>query len=613
MKTKLLFATLFCLVGLGTKAQSFSPALATMLQDTLTFIGSFPGTKGASLSVTCPGQGTWQGIVGVSHAGVPINSNMEFALESNSKLFTSVILLKLQEDNLINLDNPISLYLPTYLNVNPNITIRQLLNHTSGIADPFANQPFLDSLDAAPARVWTPVEVLSWVGSPNFAPGTGFNYSNINYILAGMVTENITGFHISRLIRDSILTPLNMDSTFFDVKETVLGVKAHQWKAAADVTAISKVAFMSAVSAAGAMYSTASEMAQWYSALMNGQIINANSLAQLTDFTVLSGNYYGLGFKRQTINSTTIWGHDGRSDFSKSRIFYDPCMKILVCGLCNSNPGGIDGIAASLHGVAMRHLPGCTGNIIGQGTVCQGQNAVPYSVSAIARADSDTWTLPGGASGNSNTNSINVDFGLAATSGNISVKGINIYGESVTTLFPVIVNTGCAPLPVSLINFDLQTLDKKTIRLFWSTATELNTDYFFVEKSSNAVSWETLTKVKAKGNSTTIENYSTIDFNPFYETTYYRLKQVDINGSVSFSKILSNSITLNSSIIIYPNPASNKISFIETQNEIEIFNSTGQIVVPKKRQVKAVAIEHLPNGIYFIKTDKARYQFILNH
>lgn len=613
MKTKLLFTIIFALVGLGAKAQPFSPALATMLQDTLTFIGSFPGTKGASMSVTCPGQGTWQGTVGLSHAGVPINSNMELALESNSKLFTSVILLKLQEDNLINLDNPVSLYLPSYPNVNPNITIRQLLNHTSGVADPFASQPFLDSLDAAPNRLWTPVEVLSWVGLPNFAPGTGFNYSNTNYILAGMVAQSVTGFHISRLIRDSILTPLNLDSTFFDVQETVLGFVAHQWKNSVDVTAISKVSFMSAVGSAGAMYSTSSEMAQWYSALMNGQIINAGSLAQMTNFTVLSGNYYGLGFKRQNINSTTLWGHDGRSDFSKSRIFYDPCMKILVCGLCNSNPGGIDGIAASLHGVAMRHLPGCTGAIIGAGTVCQGQNAVPYSVSAIARADSYIWTLPAGAIGNSNTNSITVDFGPAAASGNVTVKGINIYGESITTSFPVTVNTGCFPLPVSLINFDLQTLDKKTIRLYWSTATELNTDYFSVEKSTNAVSWRALSKVKATGYSTTIQNYSTIDFNPFYGITYYRLKQVDVDSKIYFSKILSNSITNNTGITVYPNPASNQINFTEIQNEIEIFNSTGQIVIPKKQHVKSVAIEHLPNGIYYIRTDKTNYRFILNH
>lgn len=604
---------MFSIFGSVAKAQSFSPALATMLQDTLTFIGSFPGTKGASMSVTCPGQGTWQGTVGLSHTGVPINSNMEFALESNSKLFTSVILLKLQEDNLINLDNPISNYLPSYPNVNSTITIRQLLNHTSGVADPFASQPFLDSLNAAPGRLWTPIEVLSWVGLPNFAPGTGFNYSNMNYILAGMVAQSVTGFHISKLIRDSILTPLNMDSTFYDVQETVLGVIAHQWKNSVDVTAISKVSFMSAVGPAGAMYSTSSEMAQWYSALMKGQIINAGSLDQMTNFTALSGNYYGLGFKRQIQNSTVLWGHDGRSDFSKSRIFYDPCMKILVCGLCNSNPGGIDGIAASLHGVAMRHLPGCTGVITGSGTVCQGQNVVTYSVSAIPRADSYIWNLPGGATGNSNTNSIAVNFGATATSGDISVKGINIYGESPTTSFPITVNSDCTTLPLSLINFDLQTLDKRVIRLFWSTATEINNDYFSVEKSYNGISWEIVTKVKANGHSTTIQNYSTIDLNPFTGVTYYRLKQVDSDGRFSYSKILSNSITNKSSINIYPNPASDHISFTEMQNEIEIYNSMGQIAIPKKRNIKTVATENLINGIYFIKTDKANYKFILNH
>lgn len=428
-----------------------------------------------------------------------------------------------------------------------------------------------------------------------------------------MVAQSVTGFHISKLIRDSILTPLNMDSTFYDVKETVLGVVAHQWKNSVDVTAISKVSVMSAIGAAGAIYSTSGEMAQWYTALMNGQIINAGSLAQMTNFTVLSGDYYGLGFKKQIINSTILWGHDGRLDFSKSRIFYDPCMKILVCGLCNSNPGGIDGIAASLHGVAMRHLPGYTGVITGAGTVCQGQNGVTYSVSAIARADTYVWSLPAGATGNSNTNSITVNYGAAATSGNISVKATNIYGESIVTSFPITVNAICSPIPVSLINFDLQTLDNKTIKLFWSTAMELNSDYFSIEKSSDALTWEVLIKVKAKGNSATIQNYSAIDLNPFISKTYYRLKQVDSDGTFSYSKIISTGIIDKSGINMYPNPASNLISFTEIQNEIEIYNLMGQPVIPKKRNVKTVSIEHLPNGIYFIRTDKTNYKFILNH
>jgi len=170
------------------------------------------------------------------------------------------------------------------------------------------------------------------------------------------------------------------------------------------------------------------------------------------------------------------------------------------------------------------------------------------------------------------------------------------------------------PLPISLINFGLHTLDKKTIKLFWSTATEQNNDYFLVEKSDNAITWEALSKIKANGNSTTTQNYSTIDFNPFVGKTYYRLKQVDLDGKFYYSKILST-VTNNKNdiIIIYPNPASNHISFTEIQNEIEIYNSIGQIVIPKIRNTKNISVEQLLNGIYFIRTDKAIMKFIVKH
>ncbi len=168
-------------------------------------------------------------------------------------------------------------------------------------------------------------------------------------------------------------------------------------------------------------------------------------------------------------------------------------------------------------------------------------------------------------------------------------------------------------LPVSLINFDLQTLNNQIIKLFWSTATEHNNDYFLVEKSDNAITWEALIKIKGNGNSTTIQNYYTIDFNPFIGSTYYRLKQMDLDGKFSYSKILTANVKNKSNIDIYPNPASEHISFSEIQNEIEIYNSMGQIIIPKMRNVKTIVTEHFIDGIYFIKTDKQNYKFIVKH
>lgn len=97
-------------------------------------------------SVYYPGQGIWTGASGLSYSGHPITADMEFGLASNSKLFTSVMLLKLAEQQVLSLEDSLHEWLPNYNNINPNVTIRQLLNHRSGIDDMFYTQAHLDSI-----------------------------------------------------------------------------------------------------------------------------------------------------------------------------------------------------------------------------------------------------------------------------------------------------------------------------------------------------------------------------------------------------------------------------------------------------------------------------------
>lgn len=138
-------------------------------------------------------------------------------------------MLKLAENNKISLEDPLNKWLPAFANIDPEITIRQLLNHKSGISDPIFLSPWMDTIMANPTRVFTPEEVLGWVGTPYFPKGTSWGYSNVNYILAAMIAKKATGMPISQLIRDSILTPLNLDSTFYDGEEPMIGAIAHRW------------------------------------------------------------------------------------------------------------------------------------------------------------------------------------------------------------------------------------------------------------------------------------------------------------------------------------------------------------------------------------------------
>jgi len=442
-------ASVLMLAPKEAKTQSFNPQLASMLQDTLNYyVSIITNIKGMSASVYVPGQGTWQGTAGLSYSGHPITAGMEFGIASNTKLFVAAAMLILAENNIISLNDSLAKWLPTYPNINPNITIRQLLNHTAGVQDPIFLSPWMDTIMKNPTRVFTPAEVLGWVGAPLFAPGTSWSYSNVNYILAGMVAQSATGFHISRIIRDSILTPLNLTNTFYDVEEPEIGTVAHRWYNLVDFNDTSRVGLNTAGGCAGALFSTSADMVKWYHALMSGQVLSSASFAELTNFITTGTAYtYGLALENQPFFGHTTWGHGGVTWGYKSRMVYDPCSGAAVCGLVNSWPAGNDGVTVLLYSVLVNHLPGCGAIITGPTSVCQGQNNVTYSVPAIVNATSYVWTLPGGATGTSSTNSITVNYGGTAVSGTVTVKGTNLYGDGAVSVLPVIVNA----LPIAAI------------------------------------------------------------------------------------------------------------------------------------------------------------------
>jgi len=339
LEMKKIWSLVITLLGLTciAKAQSFDPALASQLQNKIDNFRTANNIKGISASVIYPGRGTWKGVSGISHAGTSITSDMLFGIASNTKLFTGVLLLKLAESNIIQLDDSLHQYLPTFNHIDSNITIRQLLNHTSGLDDVSSVQGYADSMLTNPNRIFTASELMSWAGPAIFPAGTGWDYCNTNYLLAGMIAEQATGQSYSQLLRDSILTPLQLDSTFLDVYETILYPVAHPWQAGANNISIPRTSVNSAAWAAGAMYSTSGEMAQWYHALMNGQVLNSNSLNEMTTF-VGSGNY-GTGISQTTVIGRTVWTHGGTIwGGYNSSMMYDPATGIVICVLINQLP-----------------------------------------------------------------------------------------------------------------------------------------------------------------------------------------------------------------------------------------------------------------------------------
>ena len=579
---KLYFSFLLMMIMHGAHAQ-FNASLATLLQDTLnTYTAMIPNIEGLSVAVNVPGQGIWTGTTGISYTGKPITADMRMGIASNTKLFVSTIMLKLAENKIISLDDSVKKWLPTYANVNPNIKIRQLLNHTSGLPDPIFVSPWMDTVKKYPARVFTPVEVVGWLGAPLAAPGVTFNYSNVNYILAGMIAKAATGYHISRLIRDSILTPLNMDSTFYDVEELATGTLAHRWWNTIDYNDTSRVGLNTAGGCAGSMFSTASEMVQWYVALFDKKIINQASLNEITNFlpTGTAGYDYGLGFSRQVTQGYTYWGHGGDTWGYKSKTIYDSCLHVAVGGYSNSFPSGLDAVVFLLYKTVKTHVPGCAGALTGSTTVCAGTSGVTYTVPAITGATSYVWELPTGVTGTSSTNSITVNFALTATSGKIIVRGVNSYGAGGWSSIDVTVNPKPAKPVISLSG-----------AVFTSSASIGNQWYNF----SGPIAGATGTSLVA----TSIG-------------TYYCI--VTINGCKSDT---SNRIDVDEGIDnvydanawqLYPNPAEgyfycNTTGNITNDLKLNVYTLTGVLVksVAVTQTEQQVSTADISKGIYIVE------------
>jgi D-alanyl-D-alanine carboxypeptidase len=176
-----------------------------------------------TLSVADSNGLTWVGASGtLEQAGsVPVTTEARFRIASITKVFVSIVVLQFVEEGKIALDDPLSRHLPAY--PARGVTIRQLLNHTSGIPDYSMSDDFNKELLNYRDRRWTDAEVLALVKDikPEFTPGTDYAYSNTNYILVGEVIRNISGRSWAQEVRRRILDPLNLNSTYIAGSERV--------------------------------------------------------------------------------------------------------------------------------------------------------------------------------------------------------------------------------------------------------------------------------------------------------------------------------------------------------------------------------------------------------
>ena len=175
------------------------------------------------------------------------------------------------------------------------------------------------------------------------------------------------------------------------------------------------------------------------------------------------------------------------------------------------------------------------------------------------------------------------------------------------------------PLPVELLNFNATPVHEN-VKLDWTTVSEINNDYFTVQKSIDGAVWEDVNEVNGNGTTQSTHLYATMDREPFSGTSYYRLKQTDFDGAFTYSETRTVRFELESSLALYPNPA-NDYSILEgtliDASEVRVFNTTGQEVTnhvsiqKQSDQRVRLAFNELSAGVYWISVNEEVIKLII--
>ncbi|MED0903435.1 serine hydrolase domain-containing protein [Bacillus nitratireducens] len=301
--------------SLQTSTQRERNSVKEAMRDTLQL--GYPGI----LAKTSEGGKTWSYAAGLADLSTkkPMKTDFRFRIGSVTKTFIATVLLQLSGENRLNLDDSIEKWLPGVIQGNGydgnQITIRQILNHTSGIAD-YVNSKDFDIMDTK--KSYTAEEFVKMGISlpPDFAPGKGWSYSNTGYVLLGILIEKVTGNSYAEEVENRIIEPLDLSNTFLPGNSSVIpGTKhARGYFQLDGASELKDVTYINPGSSDGDMISTADDLNKFFTYLLSGKLLKEQQLKQMltTVPTNREGTGYGLGiYETKLPNGVSVWGHRG--------------------------------------------------------------------------------------------------------------------------------------------------------------------------------------------------------------------------------------------------------------------------------------------------------------
>ena len=338
-----------CCTGCGdsspTAKPSFSPETVqklTQIVEKERFHYSLPGVV---VGVWVPGQGEWMYASGIGDTATgeltAVDNKMRIA--SITKTYTATVALQLIDEGKLTLDTTLDRFAP-YVPLADKITVRHLLNHTSGLFT-YSGETFTTTLLENPKTVWTPRQLIDLgISQPaTNAPGEQHSYSNTNYILLGVIVEQVTGRKVEEEVQRRILTPLGLSASSFPSAGTVTlaaprsrGYWPQSDGSFLDITEIDPSSHWTS----GAIVANAADLRIWGEALAQGKLLSKQMQNERLTWQSNphdSKKYYGLGIMRYG----EFLGHDGTMPGYESLVYHLPSRNATIVVLTNGMRGKI--------------------------------------------------------------------------------------------------------------------------------------------------------------------------------------------------------------------------------------------------------------------------------
>jgi len=358
---KLLLTTIF-ISGSTFLTGQLSDVFKTELDQGIKDLVEIYNATGISIAVIS-GEDEWSGAEGISSLQDSLNTDHVLALGSITKPIVSACILGLMEEEKLQLSDPIHMYLEEREHINSNITIKQLLYHTSGIYNYTDHPTFFDTIFENDSKFFEAEEILDqFLRAPSFTTGQKQEYSNTNYLLLGMIIEEITGRPYYEEIVERFNTAENYPSLtgapYIQNPEDM----AHLWfdlgfgKIDFQASGISLNSIFSAAAAAGAFVATPIDLARFGNDLLSGELLTEASMDSFYNyhpFQLFGQVDYGLGIAQvEAYCGVTSVSHSGGILYSAD-LHYVEEFDLTVAVMTNDGEGlpqigGVGGISQEI-------------------------------------------------------------------------------------------------------------------------------------------------------------------------------------------------------------------------------------------------------------------------